>query len=381
MSTSVGPARRIAVAFLVGSLRFGGAEKQSLQLCGHLDRSRFRAALAYLKREEHLLEQADALPENLWCGDFGRGWDARGLARLGRWLRAFRPDVLACVNTYPLFYGSLARFLGAVRCRQMAVFHTTDMPDDQVRKMNLVFRPLFNRCDRIVYVSEAQRRHWERRGLRSDRGLSIHNGIDTEHFRDLSGRAEKAGIRARFGFGESDYVVGICAALRREKHHDDLLRAVAALRREGLPVKCLVVGEGVMRPAIERWIEELGLAGDAVVTGFQADVRPFVAACDCMAIVSHQVETFSIAALEAMALGKPMVMSRIGGAAEQVTDGVNGFLFERGDVEALAGALRRLADRDLRERCGRAARHLVVSRFDLGTMVGRYEELFLDLSR
>lgn len=371
----------IPVAFLVSSLRFGGAEKHTLALANHLDPRTFRPGLAYLKREEHLLEPADRRPDALWCGDFGKGWDARGLLRLRAWLGGFKPEILVCVNTYPLFYGYLARVMGNARCRLVSVFHTTELPDAQVWRMRLIFKPLFNRCDRIVYVSENQKSYWEGMGLRPDLGVCIQNGIDTDAYRDDSTEGQRREIRDRYGFSGADFVVGICAALRREKRHDDLLHAVAGLKRQGVPAKCMIIGEGEMRPQIEDCIADLRLQKDAVITGFQADVRPFIAACDCMAIVSHQVETFSLAALEAMALGKAMVMSRIGGAAEQVEDGVNGFLFERGDLDALTKALLSLSDRSIRERCGRAAREIVVSRFGHSLMVQKYERLFADLAR
>jgi glycosyltransferase involved in cell wall biosynthesis len=100
-----------------------------------------------------------------------------------------------------------------------------------------------------------------------------------------------------------------------------------------------------------------------------------------MAIVSHHVETFSIAALEAMALGKPMVMSMIGGAAEQVTDGENGYLYRRGDIEALTGALRRLHDRMTRRQMGARARSAVVQRFSINLMTDAYAQLFVRLAQ
>ena len=74
-----------------------------------------------------------------------------------------------------------------------------------------------------------------------------------------------------------------------------------------------------MRPAIEARARSLGVAGDVLITGFQQDVRPFVGACDTVALCSGSVETFSLAALEAMALEKPVVHSAVGGAAEMVT--------------------------------------------------------------
>lgn len=369
---------RVTVAFVVNSLRFGGAEKHTLQLFNGLPADRFRPALAYLKREEHLLLEADPARGPIWCADFGKGWDFAGLRRLAGWVKAMQPDVLVCVNTYPLFYGHLARRLSGRSCRIVEIFHSTELPAREDRQMRLVYRPFFNRSDRIVYVSTAQRAYWEGRGMRGDRGQVIHNGIDTEGFRDRYTAEEKTALRQRHGFAAGDFVIGICAALRPEKRHEDLIEAIARLKSDGLPAKCLIIGDGPRRAAIEEKITGTGLENDVAIAGFQADVRPFVAVCDCMAIVSHQVETFSIAALESMALAKPMVMSAIGGAAEQVRDGENGYLFPAGDLAALARALRKLANPEHRAELGERARSNIERDFGLQVMLDKYARLFGD---
>ncbi|MBK8286533.1 MAG: glycosyltransferase, partial [Ahniella sp.] len=126
-----------------------------------------------------------------------------------------------------------------------------------------------------------------------------------------------------------------------------------------MAARCLVIGDGEERANVERRIAELGLESAVVIVGFQSDVRPWVAACDVMAIVSHAVETFSISALESMALERPMIMSRIGGAEEQVSDGVNGFVFDAGDIGALTDCLRKCSDSAERVRLGTNARTVV----------------------
>jgi glycosyltransferase involved in cell wall biosynthesis len=366
----------VSIAFIVNSLRFGGAEKHTLQLFNGLASQGFKATLAYLKREEHLLHEADPASGPVWCADYGRGWDFAGLRRLADWIRNSKPDVLVCVNTYPLFYGHLARRLSGHRCRIVEIFHSTELPAREDRQMRWVYRPFFNYSDRIAYVSTAQRAYWEARGLHKDRGEVIHNGIDAERYRDVQAAEDKAVLRGRFGFTADDYVVGICAALRTEKRHEDLIEAIARLKSEGgMSVKCLIIGDGPHRAAIEDKITGMALEGDVAITGFQTDVRPFITACDCMAIVS-QMETFSIAALESMALGKPMVMSAIGGAAEQVRNGDNGYLFPAGDVEALMCALRELADPVHRAELGKNARLSVERDFGLQTMLDKYARLF-----
>jgi glycosyltransferase involved in cell wall biosynthesis len=365
----------VSVAFIVNSLRFGGAEKHTLQLFNGLASQGCQTALAYLKREEHLLPEADQTAGPVWCAEFGKGWDFAGLKRLADWLTNRKPDVLVCVNTYPLFYGHLARWLSGHRCRIVVIFHSTELPVREDRQMRWIYRPFFNRSDRIVYVSSYQRAYWEARGLCKELGVVIHNGIDPERFRDCFTTIDKTTLRERFGFKPGDFVVGICAALRPEKKHEDLIEAISRLKAEGLTARCLIIGDGSRRAAIESEIKRTGLESDVAIAGFQADVRPFIASCDCMAIVS-QVETFSIAALESMALGKPMVMSAVGGAAEQVRNGVNGYLYPAGDVASLAAALRKLtAPRHCAE-LGEQARTIAARDFGIEGMLARYAQLF-----
>ena len=235
-----------------------------------------------------------------------------------------------------------------------------------------LYRALCRRLDLLVYVSRLQRAYWNAHRLRARREIVIHNGIDTNHFRDHFTSAQKQAVRERYGFLASDYVIGICAVLRPEKAHGDFLLALARLRSGGRPAKGLVIGDGTERAAIERQIKQLGIAGDVVITGFQPDVREFIAACDVMTLTSHAVETFSLAALEAMAMAKPVVITEIGGAAEQVVPGENGFLFAPGDIDALVQFLSALSLPERRASMGRAAEASVRERFTQSKMIEAY---------
>ncbi len=133
-----------------------------------------------------------------------------------------------------------------------------------------------------------------------------------------------------------------------------------------------------MRGIIADRARAAGVEKDIVITGFQQEVQPFVAACDAVALCST-TETFSLAALEAMALGRPVVHAQIGGAAEMMRCGDNGFLFPVGDMPALAERLARLADDELRGQIGRNARETVETRFSEAAMVERYEKTLLEL--
>jgi glycosyltransferase involved in cell wall biosynthesis len=368
------------IAFILSSLSFGGAERHTIELFHSLPRFGIKTHLIYLKRREELLPAIaiDRLPD-IWCADFNQGLDIMGLTRLAAHLRQVQPRLLVCINSYSLVYGSLARMVARVTGPVVEIFHSTELPANEARKHRLVYRWFFKLCACIVYVSHAQRQHWEAQGLNREQGVTIQNGVNPGHFQDSLAIDQKLNVRTRFGFGASEYLVGICAALRPEKQHDDLLEAISLLRTRGLKVNCLIIGEGTERAHIEGTIGRLGLRDCVVITGFQSDVRPFIAACDTMALVSHQVETFSLAALEAMAMGKPMIMSKVGGAAEQIISGETGFLYDRGDISTLADKLQTLAEPSIRARMSVAARVRVVNEFSLEVMLGKYAALLFSL--
>jgi glycosyltransferase involved in cell wall biosynthesis len=243
----------------------------------------------------------------------------------------------------------------------------------------LVYRAFFWSADASVFVCEAQRRHWARRGVFSRRSAVIYNGVDTDEFRDRWSSAERQALRTALGFTESDYVVGIAARLRPEKNHLQLVDAIAQLRGRGVAARALLIGDGEMRAAIEARAHERDVHRHVVITGFKPDVRPYLVACDVATLVSH-TEAFSLAAIESMALARPLVHSDVGGAAEMIRPGRSGFLFPPGDTAALVDRLRTLADPSQRARMGAEARAAAEAHFSEAAMVDRYERLLFELA-
>jgi glycosyltransferase involved in cell wall biosynthesis len=373
--SSLDPARSPGVLFLVNSLGTGGAEKQVVSLLNHLDASRFRLHLAYLKRNEQLLPQLERERlAGVVCMDVAHRIDLGAVRRLRRLIAERSIEAIVCTNSYSTLYGYLARHHRQGSAPRLAtVFHTTFLRTRGERARMLLYRPLFNRCDRLIYVCESQRRHWRENGLSAAADQVIHNGIDTKWYSDPRPAAEQLDFRHSLGFGDDDFVIGLCAGFRPEKAHGDLLAAVAKLRARAVPAKALLIGEGPERSVIEHRARQLGIREHVVMTGVQQDVRPFVRACDVMTLVSH-AETFSLAALESMALGKPLVMSDLGGAGEQVIQGEHGFLFPPGDIEALSAHLYGLTSGALRARLGEAAARRVREHFTIQAMCAQFTD-------
>jgi glycosyltransferase involved in cell wall biosynthesis len=369
-----------SIIFLMSSLAVGGAERQTMALAREFS-TRSRVVVAYLKPMVALLPQLHQEPliETAFL-DAHDGFDRAAAQRLARLIDQHAAQTIVCVNSYPLVHAHLARRLAGHKPNIVAIFHTTKLRTLSERLRMLIYTPFYWFTDQLIYVSRNQRRHWSRRGLFARRTTVIHNGVDTSHFAPTTEEQARE-ARARCGWDAHDRVVGIAAVLRPEKAHALLLDAVARCKARGRPWKVLVIGDGPMRPRIEARIDALDLRADVVITGLLQDVRPAMHACDVMAIVSNAIETFSIAALEALSMGKPMIMSNIGGADEQIVPGTNGMLFPPDDAEALASCLDICWDRKRSEAMGRQARQGVLERFTQEGMFAAYEQTFARLRR
>ena len=371
--------RKVNVLFLLNSLSIGGAEKHVVSLLNNLSRESFTLSLCYLKSDDSLLSQIDkALMRSVFSCNVEKKVDLKAAKDIASYIDASDIDVLVSTNTYPLIYSYLGRCFANRKPAMIDVFHTTKLFSLKSQIQMRFFRTLFKRQDAIIYVCEAQREYWKSRGLRAKVDRVIHNGIDANWFRDVLEPVEKSKLRNELGVGEQEYVVGICAALRPEKAHEDLLKAIVNLHRRGIKAKCLIIGDGVERQKIEQKIASMNLRESVIITGFIEDVRPLIAICDVMAIVSHAVETFSIAALEAMSLRKPMVMSDIGGAREQVFPEKNGHVYPAGDIDALTDALEDMSDKGKCARYGDESRKLVEENYTLQIMVDQFDNLLAE---
>ena len=368
--------------FVTGSLAHGGAERQSITLMNRLAERRHECHLVHIKRAG--TDQLDRIRlrhgGSVHCLDAVRYFDRRALASFADHISRINPSVILAANGYALMYAALALCLARRRIPLVVTFHSMRLLDAKESLQMLAYRLFFWLADCTVFVCERQRGHWLRRGVCSRKNEVIYNGVDTEEFRERSSPEERGRLRSALGFSGADYVIGISARLSREKNPVQLVEAVARLRAMRIPARVLMVGDGDMREVIESRARELKVSGDIVITGFQQDVRPYVAACDVMVLCSHS-EAFSLAGIEAMSMGKPLVHSQVGGAAEMIRSGENGFLFPVGDTAALVDRLARLADPDERERMGRRARASVEALFSETAMVDRYEKLLVDLCR
>jgi glycosyltransferase involved in cell wall biosynthesis len=189
------------------------------------------------------------------------------------------------------------------------------------------------------------------------------NGIDLRRFSpDRFSPAHRQAIRARLGFSDDTVVVGTVGRLVEEKGYPELFAAMSALDPR---FRLLVVGpeDPEKADAVPAESVEAARRDGAVVLGHRTDVDELYGAMDVFVLASHR-EGFPRAAMEAAAMGLPIVATDIRGCRQVVDDGVNGVLVRPRDSRALASAIDRLGDSELRSKLGAAGIAIAKDRFD-----------------
>jgi glycosyltransferase involved in cell wall biosynthesis len=185
--------------------------------------------------------------------------------------------------------------------------------------------------------------------------------------------------RAALGIATSDFAVGIASRLIPGKGHDVLVPAVARAAAERSNIKLLIAGDGPERARLEGMAAQLCAPRTVQFLGFVSDVKPFMHACDVLAFPTQAQlsEGFGLAALEAMAAGRPVIASRVGSLPEVVEDGVTGVLVAPSSADALASAILALARDDaVCERLGAAGATKAQVDFPLEKMVRATVEVY-----
>ena len=369
------------ILILVSSLTFGGAQKQIVSLVNYMNREKIEIKLGYFVDDSALVPQIDKkYLKNIVCLEKRKKVDHNVLRKLKAVIDNNVFDHVLCVNQYTMFYAYVLKKLFNYKYGIVVMMHTTTFSTLYSKIKNIVYKKIMNKCDNVLFVCSNQMRHWIRvHNIDKRKCHFIYNGIDIERFCDNFSNNEKKYLKKSLGIGLDENVIGICAALRPEKKHEDLILATKKLLLSGikLKIKILIIGDGARRKALESYVKEQRMENNVTITGFQDDVRPYISICDIMVIASHSVETFSIAILESMAMAKEIIATDVGGASEMIEESVNGYLYKPGDVYALALKLKYSLENRIYKKLGQESRRKVVEKFTIRKMISEYEKYIL----
>ena len=156
----------------------------------------------------------------------------------------------------------------------------------------------------------------------------------------------------------------------------DCVKVLAGVRARGVNARLAMVGDGPERGPAEALAHELKVAEHCVFVGLQPRIVDYLSAADVLLLPS-EMESFGLAALEAMACEAPVIAARVGGVPEVVTDGVHGYLSEVGDIEKMSDdAARLMSDQALRQTMGRRARADALARYSTDLVIPQYLDFY-----
>jgi glycosyltransferase involved in cell wall biosynthesis len=330
-------------------------------------------------------ESVPVVPEVDWLAGAlrGAGFESECVAATGRFdvgyarrlRRMIREQRIALVQTHLLgtsVYATIA-CLGT-RIPVVSTFHGHPDISRSDRLARVKARLLSRSRNRVVCVSASLREHFEK-SVPFPRGSEvIPNGIDTATF--VPGRDGR--VRAELGVPPASPLLGAVGNIRAPKDYTTLLEAFAVVHQVVPESRLVIVGQGSgpLLEELERRRAALGLDGACTFAGFRSDVADVLRALDVF-VLSSSDEGFSLATVQAMATGLPVVATKCGGPEQIVGASGAAVLVPPRDPRSLAGAvLRVLEDSSLARHLGEAGRARAVEAFSLQRMVGRYSELY-----
>ena len=372
------------IVFIIGSLDYGGAERHLVQVLPDLAARGWDVSVFTLAAPG---EQSSVLRN--------RGITVAAPPRLGRrsshviyrgmrliaaalssiaYLLRHRPDVVHFFLPEAYLVGGLCALAVRPRCLVMSR-RSRNFYQGRHPRLAPIERFLHKRMSAVLGNSQPVVADLLAEGVPVDRLGLIHNGIDLLPF---AAPMDRDSMRRSLGITEGELVFVKVANLIPYKGHADLLEALA---HAPLPVPwrlvCVGRDDGTL-VGLRDLAGRLGLADKVIWAGLRSDVPALLAAADVGVLASHE-EGFSNAVLEYMAAGLPSVVTDVGGNTEAVEDGVTGLVVPVRDGQALADALVRLVDPQLRRRMGQAAHARVAEDFSLHACTAAYDALYHSL--
>lgn len=361
------------VLHIITRLDRGGSSENTLITVAQLDRQRYRPSLM--------------------AGPSSEGAAAILIPHLGRKIRPLH-DLLAFAEMYAKIrqgrytivhtHSSKAGILGRWAARLAGVPIIVHTPHGHVfygyyervpTYLFIVLERLTARItDKIITLTEAGiREHVERRIAPREKFISIHSGVDLAPYTELP--PDPAAARKRFGLSPDCLVVGSVGRFEPVKGYDILLRAAGLLRTRQPKVQFLLAGEGEEAPHLKRLAEELQVDDRVFFPGWQQELPHVLSALDLFVLPSRN-EGMGRVLVQAMAMGTPIVATRVGGIPEVLGEGETGLLVAPDDPIELAAAIERLlTDRELAGKIGEAGRRRA-SAYSADKMVADIESLY-----
>jgi glycosyltransferase involved in cell wall biosynthesis len=343
---------------------WGGIESHSDTLAALLSKKGHAVVLGCWDKDSRKVDGGIILPsKKIWIVNSG---DVRAIAKIIWAVLKEKIDVIIANGGREYWPAAVAaKVTGA---RLIFIRH-------QVDRLKRTTCWLINKgVDKVIAVSSAVEKALIQSGVSREKIEVIYNSIALERFSpDL---IDREAVRKELGIDSNTIVVGTAGKLNPGKGVFDLLSAVHNLMGKFAAVKLMFVGDGPERNELEGEAERLSMQDRVIFTGVRKDVERMYAAMDIFVLPSSCEEAFGMVLIEAMAMGKPVVATAVGGIPEVIENEVNGILVPPQEIHALALAiLRYMDDRAFADRVALEGRKSVEQRFSDKAMGDHFERV------
>jgi L-malate glycosyltransferase len=366
----------VRILHISSARSLGGGERHLADLANALTQ-RGHEVYAALPTHSPLRQELYALPlQNIFTLRLRNALDIRSALELSRLVREHRIEIVHAhvARDYPL------AALATRRNRRAKLIITRHV----LFPLNKLHSVTLSHVARVICVSHAVKRVLSAQNIfKANRISVIPNGINFRCLDESLENFDREEFRKRMKIPSGSLLIGTVGELKKQKGHEDFLRAASLIAREREDAQFVITGADSTstlehHSSLKRLIAELDLTNRAHLTGWLDDVGPLLAALDVYVSASH-TESFGLAIVEAMALGLPVVATETEGAQEIINRDDIGVLVRVGDSEAMANALLRLLeDAHARKRTGALARATARTRFSLATMVDETEKAYFE---
>lgn len=364
--------KKITILHTIETSGPGGAETVLLQLATHLDRSRFRS-LVLLNQKGWLLDQLRARGIATTLVEWKAWYDLRLPRTMARMVREEQVDMIHSHLPDQNFYSCL---VGVLTGRTTIVTYHGAIELVRARRRRGGFKlwVVRNSASRVVVVCDFVRKLLEGLGFAPEKMTRIYNGIEVTRFN----APPRTNLRKELGFPAETKLIGMVANVRQTKGHEFFVRAARQVSDAHPEARFLAVGDVDERigQGLRELVRQLRLEDRFFFLGFKEDIPEILANLDVF-VLSSTSEGFPLVVLEAMAAGKPVVVTRSGGPEEMIRDGRDGFLVPPADVDSLAAKISALLeDPGSAAALSHEARASITNKFSIIRMIDAYSALY-----
>lgn len=373
---------RTKILFVIDALEFGGGERCFAQIINGLPTEQYEIYLASTGNDQ-LYDAINNAQVHKIPMDFSSKYNPFLLTKVTNVIKEENIDIVHGQGARAEFYARLAS--GRTGIPKYISTIATPVEGYDVDFLKKRFYRFFDRfsekyVDRFIVVSDALKDFViHQRRISAEKVVRIYNGIEINHYDPDKLKSQRLQIRSEFILNDDVILIGSIGRLVWQKGFTYFLRCIPDIIKHIAQTKFVVVGDGEMRKYLQNLSKKLGTENHLFFAGQRSDIRDILAATDIIVIPSLQ-EGFPMVTLEAMAMKKPIIATRINGITEQMSDSVEGILVEPTSVSALTIAIKRLLENpELATSLGEAARKRVIKDFSVEKMISEtisvYESL------